>query len=187
MPRRVRVPAQGERLRGDRVSGTGLCSASRVPPFPGTVTSCGCTPSGISASKVPGELDGAGAGASRGRTGRPGPGGGETNPAIAQPLFISPGTVRGHLERIYGKFEVRNRAEAAAIFTQERVEKRQLRLDPGQPAATPLVDADSGVGASSGRRCASGCQRGDAEDVAAVLRQHGRDRITNTRPAIEEG
>ena len=103
--------------------------------------------------------------------------------------------VRKHLERIYGKFEVRNRAEAAAIFTQERaaiftqerVEKRQLRLDPGQPAATPLVDADSGVGASSGRRCASGCQRGDAEDVAAVLRQHGRDRITNTRPAIEEG
>ena len=136
MPRRVRVPAQGERLRGDRVSGTGLCSASRVPPFPGTVTSCGCTPSGISASKVPGELDGAGAGASRGRTGRPGPGGGETNPAIAQPLFISPGTVRGHLERIYGKFEVRNRAEAAAIYTQERVVNDSSAWTPG--SAQPL-------------------------------------------------
>lgn len=46
---------------------------------------------------------------------------GETNAAIAQALFVSPGTVRKHLEHIYGKLEVRNRAEAAAIYTQERV------------------------------------------------------------------
>jgi DNA-binding CsgD family transcriptional regulator len=46
---------------------------------------------------------------------------GETNPAIAQALFVSPGTVRKHLEHIYGKLEVRNRAEAATIYTQERV------------------------------------------------------------------
>jgi DNA-binding CsgD family transcriptional regulator len=46
---------------------------------------------------------------------------GETNATIAQALFVSPGTVRKHLEHIYGKLEVRNRAEAAAIYTQERV------------------------------------------------------------------
>ncbi len=46
---------------------------------------------------------------------------GETNTPIAQALFVSPGTVRKHLEHIYGKLEVRNRAEAAAIYTQERV------------------------------------------------------------------
>jgi DNA-binding NarL/FixJ family response regulator len=46
---------------------------------------------------------------------------GETNAAIAQALFVSSGTVRKHLEHIYGKLEVRNRAEAAAIYTQERI------------------------------------------------------------------
>jgi DNA-binding CsgD family transcriptional regulator len=46
---------------------------------------------------------------------------GETNATIAQALFISPGTVRKHLEHIYDKLEVRTRTEAAAIYTQERV------------------------------------------------------------------
>ena len=46
---------------------------------------------------------------------------GETNAVIAQALFISPGTVRKHLEHIYDKLEVRTRTEAAAIYTQERV------------------------------------------------------------------
>jgi DNA-binding CsgD family transcriptional regulator len=46
---------------------------------------------------------------------------GETNAMIAQALFVSPGTVRKHLEHIYGKLEVRGRTEAAAIYTQERV------------------------------------------------------------------
>jgi DNA-binding CsgD family transcriptional regulator len=46
---------------------------------------------------------------------------GETNPAIAQALFVSPGTIRKHLEHIYGKLDVRNRAEAAAVYTQERL------------------------------------------------------------------
>ena len=42
---------------------------------------------------------------------------GDTNAVIAQALFISPGTVRKHLEHIYDKLEVRNRTEAAAIYT----------------------------------------------------------------------
>jgi DNA-binding CsgD family transcriptional regulator len=46
---------------------------------------------------------------------------GETNTMIARALFISPGTVRKHLEHIYDKLEVRTRTEAAAIYTQERV------------------------------------------------------------------
>ena len=46
---------------------------------------------------------------------------GETNIVIAQALFVSPGTVRKHLEHIYGKLEVRTRTEAAAIYTQQQV------------------------------------------------------------------
>jgi DNA-binding NarL/FixJ family response regulator len=55
---------------------------------------------------------------------------GETNPAIAQALFVSPGTVRKHLEHIYDKLEVRTRTEAAAIYTQERVVLESMGLDP---------------------------------------------------------
>ena len=43
---------------------------------------------------------------------------GETNPMIAHALFISPGTVRKHLEHIFDKLEVRTRTEAAAIYAQ---------------------------------------------------------------------
>ena len=55
---------------------------------------------------------------------------GETNTAIAAALFISPGTVRKHLEHIYDKFEVRTRTEAAAIYTQERLVIQSTGLDP---------------------------------------------------------
>jgi len=55
---------------------------------------------------------------------------GETNTAIAAALFISPGTVRKHLEHIYDKLEVRTRTEAAAIYTQERLVVQSTGLDP---------------------------------------------------------
>lgn len=43
---------------------------------------------------------------------------GETNTAIAQALFVSPGTVRKHLEHIFDKLEVRTRTQAAAIYAK---------------------------------------------------------------------
>jgi len=46
---------------------------------------------------------------------------GETNAAIGAALFVGPGTVRKHLEHIYDKLEVHNRAGATAIYTQDRV------------------------------------------------------------------
>ena len=55
---------------------------------------------------------------------------GETNTVIAQALFVSPGTVRKHLEHIYDKLDVRTRTEAAAIYTQERVVMESTGLDP---------------------------------------------------------
>jgi DNA-binding CsgD family transcriptional regulator len=55
---------------------------------------------------------------------------GETNTAIAAALFVSPGTVRKHLEHIYDKLEVRTRTAAAAIYTQERVVVQSTGLDP---------------------------------------------------------
>jgi DNA-binding CsgD family transcriptional regulator len=58
---------------------------------------------------------------------------GETNTAIAQALFVSPGTVRKHLEHIYDKLEVRTRTEAAAIYTQERVVIDSTGVDPLGP------------------------------------------------------
>jgi DNA-binding CsgD family transcriptional regulator len=55
---------------------------------------------------------------------------GETNTAIAAALFVSPGTVRKHLEHIYDKLEVRTRTAAAAIYTQQRVVAQSTGLDP---------------------------------------------------------
>jgi len=55
---------------------------------------------------------------------------GESNAVIAQALFVSPGTVRKHLEHIYDKLEVRTRTAAAAIYTQERVVMESPGLDP---------------------------------------------------------
>jgi DNA-binding CsgD family transcriptional regulator len=43
---------------------------------------------------------------------------GETNAEIAGALFINPSTVRKHLEHIYEKLAVRNRAAAAGLYTQ---------------------------------------------------------------------
>ena len=48
----------------------------------------------------------------------------------AAALFISPGTVRKHLEHIYDKLEVRTRTEAAAIYAQERLVIQSTGLDP---------------------------------------------------------
>jgi DNA-binding NarL/FixJ family response regulator len=56
---------------------------------------------------------------------------GETNAVIAEALFVSPGTVRKHLEHIFDKLEVRTRTEAAAIYTQERVVGDGSALAPG--------------------------------------------------------
>jgi LuxR family transcriptional regulator, maltose regulon positive regulatory protein len=39
---------------------------------------------------------------------------GLTNQELAERLFITVGTVKGHLHRIYGKLEVRNRTAAIA-------------------------------------------------------------------------
>ena len=61
---------------------------------------------------------------------------GETNTVIAQALFVSPGTVRKHLEHIYDKLEVRTRTGAAAIYTQERVVMQSTGLDPRERADT---------------------------------------------------
>ena len=61
---------------------------------------------------------------------------GETNAAIAAALFVSPGTVRKHLEHIYDKLGVRTRTEAAAIYTQERV-VIQSRAGHPERADTP--------------------------------------------------
>ena len=55
---------------------------------------------------------------------------GETNAVIAAALFISPGTVRKHLEHIYDKLEVRTRTEAVAIYTQERVVTESMVWTP---------------------------------------------------------
>jgi DNA-binding CsgD family transcriptional regulator len=62
---------------------------------------------------------------------------GESNPAIAQALFVSPGTVRKHLEHIYSKLDVRNRAEAAAIYTQERVVNDSTAWSPAARSHRP--------------------------------------------------
>jgi DNA-binding CsgD family transcriptional regulator len=49
---------------------------------------------------------------------------GETNAEIASALFIGESTVRKHLEHIYDKLEVRNRAVAAAAYTQAQQSSR---------------------------------------------------------------
>jgi DNA-binding CsgD family transcriptional regulator len=43
---------------------------------------------------------------------------GKTNPEIAEILWITPSTVRKHLENVYAKLGVRTRTAAAARFFQ---------------------------------------------------------------------
>ena len=62
---------------------------------------------------------------------------GETNNVIAAALFVSPGTVRKHLEHIYDKLEVRNRTEAAALYTQEQVVADSTVSTPAGQSGTP--------------------------------------------------
>ena len=67
---------------------------------------------------------------------------GETNTVIAQALFVSPGTVRKHLEHIYDKLDVRTRTEAAALYTQERVVADSAGLAPLERADTRRTSLD---------------------------------------------
>jgi DNA-binding CsgD family transcriptional regulator len=71
---------------------------------------------------------------------------GETNTAIAQALFVSAGTIRKHLEHIYGKLEVRGRTEAAAIYTKERVVTNTVAGIPSSTQAPVQILATDGGG-----------------------------------------
>ena len=62
---------------------------------------------------------------------------GEANAIIAQALFVSPGTVRKHLEHVYDKLEVRTRTEAAAIYTQERIVTDSVAWTPEPKVPMP--------------------------------------------------
>ena len=68
---------------------------------------------------------------------------GQTNSAIAQALFVSPGTVRKHLEHIYDKLEVRSRTQAAAIYIQQRVGSQNAHLDPWHASDPRRIGLDS--------------------------------------------
>jgi DNA-binding CsgD family transcriptional regulator len=76
---------------------------------------------------------------------------GDANTAIAAALFVSPGTVRKHLEHIYDKLGVRGRTEAAAVYTQERVLIASTGVDPrsAQALAEPGLGPDESAGISS--------------------------------------
>jgi DNA-binding CsgD family transcriptional regulator len=54
----------------------------------------------------------------------------ETNTAIAVALFVSPGTVRKHLEHIRDKLEVRTRTAVAAIYTPRADRHPEHHPDP---------------------------------------------------------
>ena len=66
---------------------------------------------------------------------------GETNVEIAAALCIGESTVRKHLEHIYEKLQVRNRAAAAAAYTEGRQAPQGSSLDPGAPARSALPRA----------------------------------------------
>lgn len=60
---------------------------------------------------------------------------GETNADIATALFIGESTVRKHLEHIYERLEVRNRAAAAAAYSEAGRSSRGSRRDKHSPSA----------------------------------------------------
>jgi DNA-binding CsgD family transcriptional regulator len=98
---------------------------------------------------------------------------GETNAEIAGALFINPSTARKHLEHIYKKLAVRNRAAAAGVYTQGRSlsENNEPFGAARHKAATPFAGSTSPGGSTRGLRGrhlgSSGSTRGP-EDCRAT-------------------
>ncbi len=74
---------------------------------------------------------------------------GRDNDAIARLLFISPGTVRKHLEHAYEKLGVGNRSEAMAVLLRigprqagRQTEEEGERLTPFRARRGPIGQAD---------------------------------------------
>jgi DNA-binding NarL/FixJ family response regulator len=57
---------------------------------------------------------------------------GESNPAIARALYLSPKTIEGHMRRIFGKLNVSSRAQVAATMA-----RREAGNDPVVPPRLP--------------------------------------------------
>jgi DNA-binding CsgD family transcriptional regulator len=94
--------------------------------------------------------------------------GGETNTVIAAALFVSPGTVRKHLEHIYDKLEVRTRTEAAAIYAQERV-VTLARVGHSLDATQPSIEPTSAI---AGHRPKNDLSRGGSVKPCPITRVH---------------
>jgi DNA-binding CsgD family transcriptional regulator len=64
---------------------------------------------------------------------------GRTNAQIAERLWLSPGTVRKHLDNVYAKLGVHTRTAAAAVFREQRVrpQDRGQRLIRHTTTTTP--------------------------------------------------
>ncbi|HKO28085.1 MAG TPA: LuxR C-terminal-related transcriptional regulator [Solirubrobacteraceae bacterium] len=60
---------------------------------------------------------------------------GLSNAAIAERLWIAPGTVKKHLENIYAKLEVANRAAAVMRLSSERPDRAQMHPSSATSAA----------------------------------------------------